>query len=75
MLLKTAASARNLEALQAAIKGREIVRAAGRAAYVIYPDGIGKSRLTNAIIESKLGTRATGRNWSTVLKLAALAGI
>ena len=35
--------------------------------------GIGRSRLTNTLIERKLGTRATGRNWNTVLKLAALA--
>jgi uncharacterized protein (DUF1697 family) len=75
MFLKARHSPRNLKALQAAIKGREIVRAVGRAAYVIYPDGIGKSRLTNAIIESKLLTRATGRNWRTVLRLGALAGI
>jgi uncharacterized protein (DUF1697 family) len=36
-------------------------------------DGIGRSRLTSALIEKKLGTRGTGRNWNTVLKLAALA--
>jgi uncharacterized protein (DUF1697 family) len=75
MFLKNRHSAKNLEALQAAIEGPEIVRAVGRAAYIIYPNGIGKSRLTNAVIESKLVTRSTGRNWNTVLKLAALAGI
>jgi len=61
-------------ALQAAIKGREVVRAKGRHAYIVYPDGIGRSRLTNVMIEKKLGTRGTGRNWNTVLKLAALTG-
>jgi uncharacterized protein (DUF1697 family) len=40
--------------------------------YTVYPDGIGRSRLTNKMIEKKLGTRATGRNWNTVLKLGAL---
>jgi uncharacterized protein (DUF1697 family) len=35
--------------------------------------GIGRSRLTHTLIEKKLGTRGTGRNWNTVLKLAALA--
>lgn len=30
--------------------------------------------LTTAVIERKLGSRGTGRNWNTVLKLAALAG-
>jgi uncharacterized protein (DUF1697 family) len=59
-------------ALQAAIRGPELVRARGRQAYIVYPDGIGRSRLTGAMIEGKLGP-ATGRNWNTVLKLAALA--
>jgi len=40
---------------------------------MVYPDGIGRSRLTSAVIENKLGTRGTARNWNTVLKLAALA--
>jgi len=64
-----------IEALLAAIKGRETARIEGRQAYLVYPDGIGASRLTNAVIEAKLGARGTGRNWNTVLKLAALAGV
>jgi uncharacterized protein (DUF1697 family) len=63
-----------VERLQAAITGRETVRGDGRQAYVVYPDGIGTSKLTTALIERKLGTAGTGRNWNTVLKLAALAG-
>jgi uncharacterized protein (DUF1697 family) len=74
MFLKEAPGTEDVEALQAAITGREIVRAVGRQAYITYPDGIGDSRLTNAVIEKKLGTRGTGRNWNTVMKLAALAG-
>ena len=62
-----------MKALQQAIKGREVVRAKGRFAYIVYPDGIGRSKLTSALIEKMLGTRGTGRNWNTVLKLAALA--
>jgi uncharacterized protein (DUF1697 family) len=60
-------------ALQDAINGREVVRVDGRCAYIVYPDGIGRSKLTSALIEKKLGTRGTGRNWNTVLKLNALA--
>lgn len=71
--LKDMADAKDVEALQAAIKGPEIVRARGREAYIVYPNGIGRSRLTSTKIEKKLGTRATGRNWNTVLKLGALA--
>lgn len=73
MFLKEAPPLEAVEALQAAIKGPEVVRAAGRQAYVVYPIGIGRSRLTHTLIEKKLGTRGTGRNWNTVLKLGALA--
>lgn len=72
--LKEAAGRAAVKALQEAIRGREVVRGKGRHAYVVYPDGIGRSRLTNAVIEKHLGTRGTGRNWNTVLKLHALAG-
>ena len=41
--------------------------------YLVCPDGIGDSRLTIGLIEKKLATRGTGRNWNTVLKLAAAA--
>jgi uncharacterized protein (DUF1697 family) len=75
MLLKDAPDPKSVTALQDAIKGREVVRAGGRQAYLVYPDGIGRSRLTTVLIEGKLGTRGTGRNWNTVLKLGALAGI
>ena len=73
MFLKDASSATGVEALQRAIKGREVVAAATKHLYIVYPDGIGRSRLTNAVIDQRLGTRGTGRNWNTVLKLAALA--
>jgi len=73
MLLKTPAKAAAVRALNDEIKGREIVRAAGKQLYMIYPDGIGRSKLTNAVIEKKLNVRGTVRNWNTVLKLDALA--
>jgi uncharacterized protein (DUF1697 family) len=72
MLLKSPPRPEDVAALQAAISGGEIVRAKGRHLYAFYPDGQGRSRLTNAVIERKLG-RCTGRNWNTVLKLALLA--
>lgn len=73
MFLKSAAKAEDVKAVQAAITGRETIRADGRQLYIVYPDGIGKSRLTNVLIEKKLGIRGTARNWNTVLKIAALA--
>jgi uncharacterized protein (DUF1697 family) len=74
MFLKEAPDAGSVRALQAAIVGPEVVRAGGRHAYITYPAGIGDSRLTAAVIDRMLGTRGTGRNWNTVLKLGALAG-
>lgn len=71
--LRDAPAAAAVRALQAAITGREVVRTNGAHAYIVYPDGVGRSRLTHSLIERKLGTRGTGRNWNTVLKLAALA--
>ncbi|HEY8106092.1 MAG TPA: DUF1697 domain-containing protein [Gemmatimonadales bacterium] len=73
MCLKHAPAAGDVRALGEAIRGRETVRADGRTAYIVYPDGVGRSRLTAALLEKKLGTRSTGRNWNTVLKLAGAA--
>ncbi|MDR3692199.1 MAG: DUF1697 domain-containing protein [Fimbriimonas sp.] len=66
---------RNCDDLQAAIKGAERVAGYRRCLYAHYPDGIGDSKLTIAVIESKLKTRATGRNWTTVAKVAAIVGL
>jgi uncharacterized protein (DUF1697 family) len=73
MALKSAPDASAVAALQAAVAGPEIIRGHGRELYVTYPAGIGRSKLTSAVIEKKLGTRGTARNWNTVLKLDALA--
>jgi uncharacterized protein (DUF1697 family) len=72
MCLKAAPVKGAVEALRAAIKGNERVAVEGRQAYLVYPDGIGRSKLTVALVEGKLGTRGTGRNWSTMEKLAAM---
>jgi uncharacterized protein (DUF1697 family) len=46
------------------VKGREI--------YLSCPNGVGRSKLTNAWFDTKLATISTSRNWRTVLKLAAM---
>ena len=74
MPLKGAPASAQVKALEAAIVGPERISVKGRALYAIYPDGMGQSRLTNRVIETKLATRCTARNWNTVLKLAALVG-
>jgi uncharacterized protein (DUF1697 family) len=72
MVLKDAPDPRLVKDLQAGIAGPELVRAGPKHLYIVYPDGVGRSRLTNAVIERTLRTRGTGRNWNTVLKLGAL---
>lgn len=72
MVLKDAPPASAVNALQASIRGPERVRADGRQLYMVYPDGVGHSKLTHAIVERALATKGTARNWNTVLKLQAL---
>ena len=74
MALKPAPAAAAVAALQAAIVGRETIAAVGRQLYIAYPDSIGTSRLTGAVIERRLAVRGTARNWNTVLKLAQMVG-
>jgi uncharacterized protein (DUF1697 family) len=73
MFLKAAPAASAVAALQAGVRGPEVIRAGVRHLYISYPDGVGRSKLTGTSIERKLGI-GTARNWNTVLKLAALAG-
>lgn len=73
---KRAVSSEGVRALDTAIArtgGRETAGASGGTVYIHYPDGMGRSKLTTAVIERTLGTPVTGRNWNTVLKLASLA--
>jgi uncharacterized protein (DUF1697 family) len=39
------------------------------AIFLCTPNGLAKTKLTNAYFDSKLGTVGTSRNWRTVLKL------
>ena len=45
---------------------------AGRAVYLSYPNGSGRSRLTLDYLERRLGVDGTARNWRTVVRLAGL---
>ena len=73
MFLKTPAIDGGEKSLVATITGPERVEVHGSEAYLVYPRGIGNSRVTTTLIEKKLGTCCTGRNWNTVLKIAGLA--
>ena len=72
MFLKAPVNAKDVTAVQAQMADCGRIRGDGREVYIVYPDGIGQSRLTNALLETKLGIRGTGRNWNTVLKIAAM---
>jgi uncharacterized protein (DUF1697 family) len=72
VVLKRAPSNQEVDALRAAIVGPEVVEADGKQAYIYYPAGVGQSKLTAKLIEKQLGSPGTGRNWNTVLKLAAM---
>lgn len=46
---------------------------AGKEVYLDYAEGAGKTKLTNALLERILETRATTRNWNTVNALNDMA--
>jgi uncharacterized protein (DUF1697 family) len=67
---KSALDPAKVKAAQAAITGRERLRADGRHLYMTFPDGQGNSKA--AIVVGRMLGPGTARNWNTVLKLAAL---
>jgi uncharacterized protein (DUF1697 family) len=72
MFLKAAPAMDELEALRSSIQGPEYLHCEGKQLYLVYPAGIGRSKLTGTLIEQKLGRRGTARNWNTILKVFAL---
>jgi uncharacterized protein (DUF1697 family) len=74
VVLKREPGNQEVDALRAAIVGPEVVKADGKQAYIYYPAGVGQSKLTAKLLEKKLGSPGTGRNWNTVLKLATMVG-
>lgn len=61
-----------LEDLQKVYAGPEELHLTGQELYIYYPNGIGRSKLTNTLLEKKLKTSGTGRNWNTILQLQKL---
>jgi len=51
----------------------EELRIDGREVYAYFPNGIGRAKLSPALIERTLKTPGTGRNWNTVTKLLEIA--
>lgn len=51
----------------------ESVKAAGGALWFHFPEGVGQSKLTPALIDKACGSPSTSRNWRTVVKLREMA--
>jgi uncharacterized protein (DUF1697 family) len=69
MFLTTRPEPAALQELQKTYTGPEEMYLIGQDLYLYYTTGIGRSKLTNTLIEKKLKTMGTGRNWNTVLQL------
>jgi uncharacterized protein (DUF1697 family) len=54
-------------------KGPEPYSFNGQEMYIHYGSGMADSKLSNALIDKRLKTISTGRNWNTVTKLLAMA--
>lgn len=67
-------AAKAMAALKESYSGPEPMRLVGQDLYVHYVSGMGQSKLTNVLIERKLGVAATTRNWNTANRLLDLAG-
>lgn len=69
MFLSGVADARTQADLLKAHKGPELVEIRGPEIYIYYTNGVGRSKLSGAFIESRLGVAGTARNWNTIRKL------
>ena len=58
-------------AIAATYTGPERIALALDHAYIVYPEGVGSSKLTPALLGRHLG-QGTARNWNTTLKLQAM---
>lgn len=50
----------------------DVFHVRGQEIYLHLPNGMARTKLTNAYFDSKLSTICTARNWATVLKLAEM---
>ena len=69
MFLARVPDARAQSALIKEHKGPEMIELRGPEVYLYYPDGVGRSKLTNAFLENRLDVAGTARNWNTLRKL------
>ncbi len=60
------------EDLRKTYAGPEEFFITGKEVYIYYTNGIGRSKLSLSLIEKKLKTVGTARNWNTILQLQKL---
>jgi uncharacterized protein (DUF1697 family) len=51
----------------------EMLELRGPEIYLYYPEGVGRSKLSGAVLENKLNVSGTERNWNTLVKLLDVA--
>jgi len=75
ILLKDNYFAEGIKLIEPYLTNNEELKLIDNCAYIYYPIGAGKSKLTINIIEKKLKTTATSRNWRTITKLVELSDL
>ncbi|HTW67775.1 MAG TPA: DUF1697 domain-containing protein [Bryobacteraceae bacterium] len=70
--LAGAPDAKAIAALDPARSAPDAFQLVGQEIYLHLPNGMARTKLTNAYFDSKLSTTCTARNWATVLKLAEM---
>jgi uncharacterized protein (DUF1697 family) len=71
MFLAARASSKAIKTLDPDRSPPDEFEVRGSEVYLWFPNGSGRSKLTIDYFESKLGTRATARNWNTITKVLA----
>lgn len=69
MFMDRAAPSRAVETLDHDRSPPDEFEVKGREVYLLFPNGAGRSKLTNDYFEKKLEVRSTARNWNTITKL------
>lgn len=72
LLAETPAQA-GIDRLSSSAFGTDEYRVVGREVYLLLRQPAHKTKLTNNLLEQRLGVTATSRNWQTIHKLIALA--
>lgn len=71
--LSSAPSDEDVQSVKKYLSLSETMVVKDKAVYLHCPDGYGKTKASNALLEKKLKVVATTRNWKTVRQLFALA--